>query len=77
MPTSSPTSWYQTLMAPAQLTYKRPYRWLASALICRPWPSMPIGGPGGLEEATPVFGVGDGINDGVVDGRSLGDDSWH
>lgn len=38
---------------------------------------MPLRGPGGLEGATPVLGVSDGIDDGIVDGRSLGDDSWH
>lgn len=38
---------------------------------------MPLGGLGSLEEATPVLGVSDGIDDGIVDGRSLGDDSWH
>lgn len=38
---------------------------------------MPLGGLGGLEEATPVLGVSDGVDDGIVDGRSLGDDSWY
>lgn len=28
-------------------------------------------------KSAPVLGVGDGINDGVVDGRGLGDDGWH
>lgn len=46
--------------------------------ICMPRPSMPIGrAPEAWRRATPVLGVYDGINDGVVDGRGLGDDSWH
>lgn len=40
---------------------------------------MYVWGPGvrAWRRAAPVLGVGDGINDGVVDGRSLGDDGWH
>lgn len=32
---------------------------------------------GGLEEATPVLGVSDGIDDRIVDGGGLGNDGWH
>lgn len=34
-------------------------------------------GAGSWRRAAPVLGVGDGIDDGVVDGRGLGDDSRH
>lgn len=37
------------------------------------------GGPGDLawRRSAPVLRVGNGVNDGVVDGRGLGDDGWH
>lgn len=38
---------------------------------------MPLGGLGDLGGATPVLGMSDGVDDGIVDGRSLGDDGWH
>lgn len=51
---------------------------MASTPIHRPRTSTAMGVDlGTWKRDAPVFGVGDGINDGVVDGRSLGDDGWH
>ena len=55
----------------------RPESWLRAQRETRRMASAPCTPSGPPPRGTPVLGVRDGVNDGVVDGGGLGDDGWH